>query len=88
LVYSFFAQPADVNNDPEYIEVYSLPVGLAGFFHNCSYLEYPAIGKLPDPPRNGYVSSGADIGDLCCPCLFPDRSPASDDADEEIVQAA
>ena len=84
LVYSF-AQPADVNNDPEYVEVYSLPVGLAALCCNCSYLEYPAIGRLPDPPKHGYVSSGADIGDLCCPCICPDRSLTSDDADEEIV---
>ena len=60
----------DVNNDPEYVEVYSLPVGLAKIFRNCAYLEYPALGRMPDPPVNGFVSSGGDLGDLCCPSLF------------------
>lgn len=44
----------DVNNDPEYVRVYSLPLFLAKLFHNCDYLEYASIGKLPDPPLNGY----------------------------------
>lgn len=57
-----------MNNDPEYVEVYSLPIGLSKLFRNCSYLEYPALGKFPDAPRNGYVSGGADLGDLLCPC--------------------
>ena len=48
-----------------------MPVGLAKIFRNCGYLEYPALGRFPDEPENGYVSSGADLGDLCCPCWFP-----------------
>lgn len=59
----------DVNNDPEYVEVYSLPVGLAKPFRNCGYLEYPALGHMPDPPRDGYQSGRGDLGDLCCPCI-------------------
>mmetsp|Transcript_21634 Transcript_21634/g.34805 ORF Transcript_21634/g.34805 Transcript_21634/m.34805 type:complete len:556 (+) Transcript_21634:3-1670(+) len=63
-------QSHDVNNDPEYVEVYSLPIGLAKLFRNCGYLEYPALGHFPAEPKDGYVSSGADLGDLCCPCWF------------------
>lgn len=55
--------------------MYSLPVGLAKIFHNCNYLEYPALGRMPDPPANGYVSSGADLGDLCCPCWCGSSPP-------------
>jgi hypothetical protein len=33
-------------------------------------LEYPALGRFPAEPVNGYVASGADLGDLCCPCWF------------------
>jgi nucleobase transporter 1/2 len=72
-------QPKDVNNDPEYVEVYSLPIGLARIFRNCGYLEYPALGRFPNEPVNGYVSSGSDLGDLCCPCWF-DRSHRHDGA--------
>jgi solute carrier family 23 (nucleobase transporter), member 1 len=83
-------QPMDVNNDPEYVEVYSLPICLARLFRNCGYLEYPSLRRFPNEPVNGYVSSGADLGDLCCPCWF-DRgshsrnnatSRSSEDGDE------
>mmetsp|Transcript_28787 Transcript_28787/g.69724 ORF Transcript_28787/g.69724 Transcript_28787/m.69724 type:complete len:579 (-) Transcript_28787:148-1884(-) len=67
-------QPHDVNNDPEYVEVYSLPIGLAKLFRNCGYLEYPALGHFPAEPENGYTSSGADLGDLCCPCWCRPRA--------------
>lgn len=81
-------QPKDVNNDPEYVQVYSLPIGLAKIFRNCGYLEYPALGRFPNEPVDGYVSSGADIGDLCCPCWFSDRGgntarQSTDDGEEE-----
>lgn len=78
-------KPQDVNNDPEYVEVYSLPIGLAKIFRNCNYLEYPALGRMPDPPVNGYVSSGADLGDLCCPSFFRRPVPPTDVDDEQPV---
>ena len=74
-------KPANINNDPEYVEVYSLPIGLAKMFRNCGYLEYHALGRLPDPPANGYVSSGGDIGDLCCPCWIGTKQSGKDDDD-------
>ena len=47
--------------------MYSLPVCFAKIFHNCTYLEYPSLGKFPDPPEDGiYVPSGGDIGAFCC----------------------
>jgi len=65
------ANKADVNNDPEYVEVYSLPLFFAKTFRNCAYLEYTSRGKMPNPPENGvYQPSRGDLGDLCCPCLF------------------
>ena len=67
------------------MEVYSLPIGLAKVFKNFSYLEYPALGRMPNPPVDGYKSSGADIGDLCCPCWFPNRD---DENDEDIETTA
>jgi solute carrier family 23 (nucleobase transporter), member 1 len=78
-------KPHDVNNDPEYVEVYSLPIGLARIFRNCGYLEYPALGRMPDPPVNGYVSGGADLGDLCCPrwCRTGPTGEADFDVSEE-----
>jgi hypothetical protein len=79
-----FLQPHDVNNDPEYVEVYSLPIGLAKIFRNCGYLEYPALGRMPDPPVNGYVSSGADLGDLCCPRWCGSTPPEDPNATEEF----
>lgn len=79
-------KPHDVNNDPEYVEVYSLPIGLAKIFRNCGYLEFFALGRMPDPPVNGYVSSGADLGDLCCPCWLGTK-PA-DDVERTEVPAA
>lgn len=39
---------------------------------------------MPDPPVNGYVSSGADLGDLCCPCWLGSR--AADDADVDQTE--
>jgi hypothetical protein len=77
-----------VNNDPEYVEVYSLPIGLAKVFRNCAYLEYPALGRMPDPPVNGFVSSGADLGDLCCPCWCGTTPPEDVDATEEPSKKA
>jgi Permease family len=74
-------KPHDVNNDPQYVEVYSLPIGLAKIFRNCGYLEFPALGRFPDPPANGYVSSGGDLGDLCCPCWCGTTPPEKDDDD-------
>lgn len=82
-------KPHDVNNDPEYVEVYSLPIGLAKIFRNCGYLEYPALGRMPDPPVNGYVSSGADLGDLCCPCwcgTTPPEEPEGEVKEEETAE--
>jgi solute carrier family 23 (nucleobase transporter), member 1 len=81
-------KPHDVNNDPEYVEVYSLPIGLAKIFRNCGYLEYPALGRMPDPPVNGYASSGADLGDLCCPrwCgTTPAEEPEGEVKEEETA---
>jgi nucleobase transporter 1/2 len=75
---------ADVNNDPEYVEVYSLPLCLARTFRNCSYLEYTAHGKMPAPPVNGYQAGRGDIGDMCCPCIMPPREDIlAADNDEE-----
>lgn len=45
---------ADINNDPEYVKVYSLPLALAKIFRNCNYLEYASLGRLPPTPKNGY----------------------------------
>jgi len=45
---------ADVNNDPEYVRVYSLPLFLARVFRNCSYLEFACLGRMPPQPKNGY----------------------------------
>ena len=78
--YCLFAQPADVNNDPEYVEVYSLPLFFAKLFKNFSYLEYPSLGHMPDPPANGYQPGRADVGELCCPCFHPGL--VDDDAEE------
>jgi hypothetical protein len=64
-------QPADVNNDPEYVEVYSLPLFFAKTFKNFAYLEYPALGRMPDPPVDGYKAGRSDVGELCCPCFHP-----------------
>ena len=64
------ASKADVNNDPEYVEVYSLPLFFAKTFRNCAYLEYTSRGKMPNPPENGVYQASSDLGDLCCPCLF------------------
>ena len=63
------------------MEVYSLPLFFAQLFKNFSYLEYPALGRMPDPPANGYQPGRADVGELCCPCLFGSGS-ALDDAEE------
>ena len=67
------ASNADINNDPEYIDVYSLPLFFARMTHNCGYLEYTSRGNFPPPPDNGkYQASRGDLGDLCCPCMFRD----------------
>ena len=78
------ASKADVNNDPEYVEVYSLPLFFAKTFRNCAYLEYTSRGKMPNPPENGvYQASRGDLGDLCCPCLFRgDPDEENDDVNE------
>lgn len=73
-------QPADVNNDPEYVEVYSLPLFFANLFKNFSYLEYPALGRMPDPPANGYQPGRADLGELCC----YKRTHAHEEEEEEV----
>lgn len=69
------ASAADINNDPEYIQVYSLPLCFPRMTHNCAYLEYTSRGKMPPPPENGvYQASRGDLGDLCCPCLSRDET--------------
>uniref|UniRef100_A0A6S8I3C4 Uncharacterized protein n=1 Tax=Amphora coffeiformis TaxID=265554 RepID=A0A6S8I3C4_9STRA len=73
----------DVNNDPEYVEVYSLPLFFAKTFKNFSYLEYMALGRMPDPPANGYQPGRADVGELCCPCFHPGLAHDDDDNDAE-----
>jgi len=67
------ASKADINNDPEYVAVYSLPICFAKMFRNCGYLEYTSRGEMPAPPANGFQGSRGDIGDLCCPCFFRDN---------------
>lgn len=58
---------ADIHNDEEYTKVYGLPHRLAPVFHNCGYLEYFSLGRMPDPPKDGHYRSGqGDLGDLCC----------------------
>jgi nucleobase transporter 1/2 len=64
----------DVNNEPEYVRVYSLPLCFAKLFRNCGYLEFPALGRLPDPPRDGHQSGRGDAGELFCPCFYSDAS--------------
>ena len=80
-----------MNTDPEYVEVYSLPVCFAKLFHNCTYLEYPSLGKFPDPPEDGvYVPSGGDIGSFCCLKNQVATKDEKDDSavDEEIEEVA
>ena len=72
-----------MNNDPEYVEVYSLPLFFAKTFKNFSYLEYAALGRMPDPPANGYQPGRADVGELCCPCFHPGLVHENDDDDAE-----
>ena len=84
-------QASNVNTDPEYIEVYSLPVCFAKLFHNCAYLEYPSLGKFPDPPEDGvYVPSGGDIGSFCClrNQIAKDNNEKSDAVDDEVEEVA
>lgn len=64
---------ADVNNDPEYVKVYSLPGFLAKLFHNCSYLEYPSLGHFPPRPEQDYKAGSTDLLVLCCACLTGKR---------------
>ena len=77
------AKAVDIYNDPEYVEVYSLPIGMAKLFRNCAYLEYPAMGRFPEEPVKGYVSSGADLGDLCCPCWCNSKVRMAGEEDAE-----
>jgi len=78
------ASRADINNDPEYVQVYSLPLFFAKIFRNCGYLEYTSRGKMPDPPENGvYQASRGDLGDLCCPCLFRGEPDDENNDNEE-----
>jgi solute carrier family 23 (nucleobase transporter), member 1 len=76
---------ADVNNDPEYIAVYSLPLVFARLFRNCGYLEYASRGAFPPEPLNGYQSGRGDLGDLCCPCFMTTRPDHAGDADDNAV---
>eukprot|EP00934_Nitzschia_sp_Nitz4_P000891 Nitzschia sp. Nitz4//scaffold29_size155292//44476//46586//NITZ4_002647-RA/size155292-augustus-gene-0.202-mRNA-1//1//CDS//3329546415//891//frame0 len=80
-------KPADVNNDPEYVEVYSLPLFFAKLFKNCGYLEVPALGHFPDPPRDGYTPGGADLGDLCCPGMCGKNTLEHDDEVEVVNES-
>ena len=87
-----------MNTDPEYVAVYSLPVCFAKIFHNCTYLEYPSLGRFPDPPQDGiYVPSGGDIGAFCClkeasattsVGSKKKKNSSSDDNEEEEVMAS
>lgn len=72
---------ADVNNDPEYVKVYSQPLFLAKIFHNCSYLEFTSLGRWPDPPKNGYIGGRGDIGDHLCPCFLRRAASGNDEVD-------
>ena len=82
------ASEADINNDPEYIRVYSLPLFFAKIFRNCSYLEYTSRGKLPDPPANGkYQASKGDVGELCCPCFEGNDSDENDENNDADVES-
>ena len=74
---------ADVNNDPEYVKAYSLPLCFAKLFRNCSYLEYGGRGEFPEPPANGYQSGKGDVGELCCPCVFSRVSTVQHDAEDK-----
>lgn len=75
---------ADVNNDPEYVKVYSMPLFFAKMFRNCTYLEYASLGRLPDPPLNGYQPGTGDIGELCCgSCMQGSSTNESDDREPE-----
>jgi nucleobase transporter 1/2 len=80
------ASKVDVNNDPEYVQVYSLPLCFARTFRNCDYLEYIALGRMPAPPAKGYKPGRGDIGDLCCPCLK--TPPQEEDEEEEVGRSA
>ena len=53
---------------------------------NFSYLEYPALGHMPDPPVNGYQPGRADVGELCCPCFHP--ALVEDGGDDEYGSEA
>jgi nucleobase transporter 1/2 len=79
---------ADVNNDPEYVQVYSLPFCFAKMFRNCSYLEYAAQGKMPAPPVHGYQAGRGDICDMCCPCIMPPTEDilAADNDEEDYYE--
>lgn len=79
-------KPGDINNDPEYVEVYSLPLFLNKVFRNCGYLEYPALGHFPAEPENGYQPGGADVGQLCpCWCGSTSGRELMDVTTEKVV---
>jgi nucleobase transporter 1/2 len=77
---------ADVNNDPEYVKVYSLPLFFAKLFKNCGYLEYVSRGRMPNPPANGYQPGHGDIGELCCGGCFGGPPSLQDDVEEVAPQ--
>ena len=92
------AANADIYNDKEYIETYSLPLFFAKAFRNCGYLEYLSRSEMPRPPADGqYHQSRGDVGELCCPCLFrkgeeekqdgmvEDRVEEKGDSDESLA---
>ena len=57
-------KPANINNNPEYVEVYSLPIGLAKMFRNCGYLEYLGLGRLLNPPAMD-ISRVVETSETC-----------------------
>jgi Permease family len=70
---------ADINNDTEYVEVYSLPLFFAKVFHNCGYLDAVGTGRMPIPPANGYQAGRGDICEVCC-----GRNRNNDEIDADI----
>ena len=58
----------DVNNNPQYVQCYSLPLALAQLVSNCGYLEAVHRGRLPDPPRYGWQPTRGDLWELFDSC--------------------
>ena len=59
------ARDADIHNDPQYVQSYSLPSFWARLFQNCGYLEFFHRGTMPIPPVNGqWAGSRGDMSDL------------------------